>query len=792
MTNEFTHFAIKAEYPDGAVDVRILQGDHTKDLAGQYTGKSEFRGFGFGPLLSTMCAYPHFSSVTFIGEFPIAKLIFADDTFPAEITLTAFNPFIPHEDDDSSIPAAFFDITVKSLRKDVKFTLALSAANPFEKSENLDVSSDGINAVMLRHAGKSTDDKDYGDITIAVSGGCSSVQKYWYRGGWQDGVATYWRELCEGPLSSREYVQAGTHDVATVFTALPIADEASARFALGWNIPNCYNYWSDGAETLGTWKNYYSTIFEDSAHSAKYALANFDRLHTDTLLFKNTLHGATLDGAVIDAVSSTLSVLKSATVLRLSDGRFYGWEGLHEREGSCEGTCTHVWSYVYALAHLFPSLERSVTETKFDYDTRADGGMVFRTQLPLRKNESSFRPCLDGQMASVFKLYREWKLGASEDWLKKYYGKAMEALDYATSPENPDEWDINSDGILEGRQHHTLDMELFGPSAWLEGMYLLALKAGSRLAKHMGDEKRAAKYDAMYENGYSYTRQNLFNGKYFIQNVDLSCREYTEKYGCPEYWNAERGQLKYQIGEGCEIDSLLAQWHSNLIGLGDIFDKEQRRRALEFMYSVLYKPSMRHFANAWRVFALNDEGGAVMCDYPKGAYRPYIPIPYSDECMTGFEYSFAGLLISEGFINEGLSIVRAVRDRYDGEKRNPYNEIECGSNYARAMASFSLLQIFSGFSYDIPEGFIGFEPRLQGEFRCPFYVCGAWGELSVSDSGAEIAILKGQLKLSSVNLNGIAEGTLYIDGIPTEYEVRGGKLYFESCTVNRSLKISGE
>lgn len=39
--------------------------------------------------------------------------------------------------------------------------------------------------------------------------------------------------------------------------------------------------------------------------------------------------------AVLDAVSATLSVLKSPTVLRLEDGTFYGWEGVSEQAGSC-------------------------------------------------------------------------------------------------------------------------------------------------------------------------------------------------------------------------------------------------------------------------------------------------------------------------------------------------------------------------------------------------------------------------------------------------------------------------
>lgn len=147
--------------------------------------------------------------------------------------------------------------------------------------------------------------------------------------------------------------------------------------------------------------------------------------------------------------------------------------------------------------------------------------------------------------------------------------------------------------------------------------------------------------------------------------MDLSCDAYIRQYNCPEYWNEEQGQLKYQIGQGCEIDQMLAQWHAGLCGLPDIYDREQRQTALKTMLRSNFKTA-DSFVNAWRVFAIGKEQGAIMCDYPAGTERPVIPIPYADECMTGFEYAFAGLLIQEGMIEEGLTVVRAIRDRYDG------------------------------------------------------------------------------------------------------------------------------
>ena len=123
----------------------------------------------------------------------------------------------------------------------------------------------------------------------------------------------------------------------------------------------------------------------------------------------------------LEAVGSNIAVLKSPTVFRLTEGQFYGFEGCQCDAGSCEGSCTHVWNYAMALPFLFPSLERSMRELDYTYNQREDGGMPFRLQLPLGRERSSFRPCVDGQMGGVIKTYREWKISGDDGFIKKHY-----------------------------------------------------------------------------------------------------------------------------------------------------------------------------------------------------------------------------------------------------------------------------------------------------------------------------------------------------------------------------------
>ena len=117
-------------------------------------------------------------------------------------------------------------------------------------------------------------------------------------------------------------------------------------------------YWFDRAqpgdpEYAGeppTWRNYYATQWADSLASGAEALRRWDELEAATAAFRDSLFGSSMPPEIIDAVSGTLGVLRSATVIRLEGGELWGWEGQHIGEGSCEGSCTHVWNYQQALA----------------------------------------------------------------------------------------------------------------------------------------------------------------------------------------------------------------------------------------------------------------------------------------------------------------------------------------------------------------------------------------------------------------------------------------------------------
>ena len=114
-------------------------------------------------------------------------------------------------------------------------------------------------------------------------------------------------------------------------------------------------------------------------------------------------------------------------------------------------------------------------------------------------------------------------------------------------------------------------------------------------------------------------------------------------------------------------------------------------------------------------FAAGHDGGLLLCTWPKGD-QPTLPFVYSNEVWTGIEYQVASHLILQGLVEEGLDVVRTCRNRYDGSVRNPFNEYECGHWYARAMASYGLLQALTGVRYDAVEKTLYFNSKVGDDF----------------------------------------------------------------------------
>jgi uncharacterized protein (DUF608 family) len=560
---------------------------------------------------------------------------------------------------------------------------------------------------------------------------------------WKDAtLAKFWEAVAwsdEFPPRGEGTVPAGT---VAAHATIPAGGEAVIPFFLTWHFP-VFEHWQkrNGSESGATWRNYYATQWRDAWDVAEYVISHFDRLYEETRRFHDTLFASTLPAYVLDAISSQISVLRTTTCLRLEDGTLYGFEGCNNTSGCCEGSCTHVWNYAQAMPYLFPPLARSMLEAHFAHSMSDDGFIQFRMPLPLgTKAQAGFVPAADGQMGLILQVYREWLICGDEAWLRRVWPLAKRALEFAWKY-----WDADRDGVMEGVQHNTYDIEFWGPNTMMGSLYLGALRAAEELAHIVGDSAAAAAYRQLFQKGSAWTNQHLFNGEYYEQQVnpradaawpkpylDIISRGKDDKFDWP----------RWQYGKGCASDQLIGQWYAAMLGLGHLYDRRNVRKALQSIFRHNWRRDLSEHACLLRIYAANHEAGLLIATWPRGE-RPGYAFYFADEVWCGIEYQVASHLIYEGLVEQGLAIVKGVRDRHRGDKRNPWDEFECGHHYARSMASYALLTALSGFRYEAATQSLGFAPRVfETDFRTFFSVGTAWGAYSqrLAEEKADLTI----------------------------------------------------
>ena len=341
---------------------------------------------------------------------------------------------------------------------------------------------------------------------------------------------------------------------------------------------------------------------------------------------------------------------------------------------------------------------------EFAVETDDDGRMAFRARRIFGLPKWEMLPAADGQLGAVVRLYRDWKLSGDDGFLRSLWEKAARALDFAF-----DFWDTDGDAVLDSEQHNTYDIEFYGPNSLMGSIFYAALKAGAEMAAFMGDDARSARYQRALTEGSARMDALLWSGEYYIQKI------------------ADVDEYRYQYGTGCLSDQLLGQTLAHVAGLGYILPRNHVKAALKSIFRHNFCRDLRGNANAQRTYVLDGEAGLLLCTWPHGG-RPRLPFVYCDEVWTGIEYQVATHLIYEGMVKEGLEIVKAVRDRHDGVKRNPWNEVECGHHYVRSLASWGLLPALSGFAFDMTRKRISFSPVINAkDFSCFFATGTAWG-----------------------------------------------------------------
>jgi hypothetical protein len=511
----------------------------------------------------TSFGLPRFREARFRVRFPFATVTLRDKDVPLEVEITGWSPFEPGDADSASLPVAALEyrLTNKSSAA-VEAVFSWSARNFMAARGNPDaVRSTPGGFVLWGGPGKDRPHEE-GAFSATVDDPAVKVNHAWFRGGWFDPLTMAWKDVAAGACYDRPPVAEGAPSPgATLFVPLTLAPGASKTIVLrlAWyagqtSLRVGKDPQPSGAQVVpGSYRPWYAGRFAGVGAVTAYWRDHYEELRRKTQRFSECFYDTTLPPEVIDAAAANLTILKSPTVMRQADGRLWSWEGCGDSDGCCAGSCTHVWNYAQAIAHLFPALERTLRETEFGPSQDDRGHQQFRSALPIRPVAHDFHAAADGQLGGIMKVHREWRISGDTEWLRRLWPKVKASLDYCIR-----EWDPGHKGWLEEPHHNTYDIEFWGPDGMCTSFYLGALKAAVLMGKALGED--IAEYSTILEKGLRRMEQELFDGDYFIQKIEwknlraknpLEVKSMVGNYSPEARALLEKEGPKYQYGAGC-------------------------------------------------------------------------------------------------------------------------------------------------------------------------------------------------------------------------------------------------
>ncbi len=671
-------------------------------------------------------------------EAPLAPVPVAGGPAPADWQVSSYLRLEGLHADEGELTVLAFARNGDPLLLQVEFgkavlVLSLAPDMPWAWARELICHVSGLDGETVRFE---TTRGGFGSMALASTGAAKAVP------GWTDGEDLARRYL-DAPAPEPAGAAGPTPGGSTINGALAIpfrlapGQSHTESFVITWHFPN--------VERFGHQGNHYCGAFADALQAARYVTGNLRQLTDRTLLYHRTLYQSNLPEEFLDALSSQSVILRGPTCWRSEAGYFGGYEGAY---GCCPLNCTHVWNYAQTHARLFPEIGRNMRISDFITYLHDDGETSHRQHAP----HDAFA---DGHCACIQAALREHQLSVDDRFLRRVYPGVKKAMDWFIA-----RYDKAEEGVTRTHQWNTYDTAVSGLNTFIGSQYLGALAAAAAMAREMGEAETAGRWEQIGKRGSARQDAELWSGEYYIQK--------------PETPPA------HDYNGGCHSDQLLGQWWAHQLGLGYLYPEERVKAACRAIHRHNLKPDFTGLEQTPRRYVDDGDGGLYMCTWP-GDDRPDPFTLYSVEVWTGVEYSTAGLMVYEGLLDEARQIVGTARARYDGRPRrglnsgggvcgmgNPFQELECGKFYARAMSSWSLLTACQGQILHGPAGLLGFSPRWRPEdHRSFFTVPEGWGLFCQTRAGGlqteRIELRHGKLTLRKLVLD-LGTSRLAADG----------------------------
>jgi len=725
--------------------------------------------------------------------YPMTTLRYRDASLPIRVSAVAFSPFMPGKTRESATPGFHFVFTLENTsRETVEASLLSVLDNPI-----VSAGDDRKLSNTLRHEGDSTsllldssaepeDKSDLGSLCLSVTGGGHSwisgtfrqfalpglchwttarvnamqldlLQDYFKTGrlpnteGATDPAQEFnlsdadidalsteqlktWLAKLRGdalinrvmadfqaadPSGSDDFMKAvlkevqhnfnrdlagsdrhrstwGTGALASSVTLKP-GQKVEVRFTLGWFFPNHM----PGRTEVG---HMYANWFNNAAEVNQFLSANYARHRKETEKFATTLLDTTLGTPLAFVWSSQLGTLVTNSWWS-KDGHFAIWEGL----GCCGLSTTDVdFDGSSSNIALFPELKLGQMKHIIQFQNEL-GQVPHNYADNFNQVDRGFNR-VDMNPQFVMMVCRDYLWTGDKDYLTEMYPHLVKAMDYINS------LDSNGDGLPDQNTGlQTYDQwGMRGAPSYVSSLWIGSLKAAIRMARDLGKTGDAERWQAILNKASASFDRVLFNGDYYSLWVDGDARD-----------------------EICMTDQISGEWFSHLMGLPTTISEKNLASAVASLLKNNYSPEI----------------GMGNATAPKGG-RDVAAVTnlQAGGVWSGIEFAFASFLMDHGWYAEGVRVVEAVHRRYL-RAGMPWNHVECGSHYTRAMSSWTTLLAATGFKPDWPAQTLGLLPTVPGDFRAPWVTASGFGTLSRKGRTLTLDCRSGSLGFQKIRVN---------------------------------------
>jgi len=533
----------------------------------------------------------------------------------------------------------------------------------------------------------------------------------------------------------------GTGALASSVKLAP-GQKVEIRFTLSWFFP--HHLAADGPEMGHMYANWY----RDAADVNRYLCKNYKQHRDATEHFAATLADTSLGDAMAFSWSSQLSTMVFNTWW-VKDGGYAIWEGL----GCCGLSTTDVdYQGSFPVIALFPELKLSQMK-RIIAQQNALGQVPHNYSGSFEQIDVPGFARVDMNPQFVMMVCRDYLWTGDKTYLEFMWPYVVKAMDFTES------LDTDGDGLPDrDTGFQTYDQwRMQGAPSYIASLWIGALRAAVRIANDAGktgDEKRWA--DLLEKASASFDRL-LFNGDYFSLWAD--------------------GKLRDEL---CMTDQISGEWFTHLIGLPPTTSAQNLDHSIDNIFKNNFNPEFGlHNATAPRrgagLLALNNlQAGGL---------------------WSGIEFAFASTLMDHGRFADGVEIVEAIHRRYL-RAGQPFNHVECGGHYSRAMSSWATMLAATGFKPDAANKSLAVIPTAPGDFRGPWVTASGFGSISRNGQALLIHCAYGKLEVNSLKLQSVPQ-SIRLDAKPlaahTTKAADGIMLEFSSplsLAAGRTLSIS--